>query len=63
MATKSKQRGVRLSESHEQYVMESGEKLHFPSLMGNTPRVSGIRTAGDKEFLKSNDGKMSILQH
>ena len=63
MATKSKQRGPRLSKSSERYVMEDGTRLKVPSLMGNVPRLSGVRTGNDKEFLKGNDGKLSKLQH
>lgn len=62
MGTKSKQRSVRLPGSSEQYVMEDGTKLSIPSLMGNVPRVSGVRTGNDKVILRSNNGKLSILQ-
>lgn len=63
MGTKSKQRNLRVSKSTERYMMMDGTRLKIPSLMGNTPRVSGIRTGRDKEFLKGNDGKLSKLQH
>lgn len=63
MATKSNTRGLRLSASSERYVTQDGIRLKIPSLMGNTPRVSGVRTGNDKEFLKGNDGKLSKLQH
>lgn len=62
MATKGKQGSSRLSKSSERYVMQDGTRLKVPSLMGNTPRVSGVRTGNDKEFLKGNDGKLSKLQ-
>lgn len=62
MEAKSKQRGVRIPKSSERYVMEDGTRLSIPSLMGNVPRVSGIRTGNDKVILRSNNGKLSILQ-
>jgi len=63
MAAKSNQRNLRIPESHITYVTQDGERMKYPSLMGNVPRVSGIRTGGDKEFLASNNGKLSKLQH
>lgn len=62
MGTKSKQRGPRVSQGPEQYVMEDGTRLKVPLLPGNMPRLSGVRTGSDKDFLSSNDGKLSKLQ-
>jgi len=63
MATKGNKGNLRVSPSSQQYVTEDGETLKYLTLTGNTPRLSGVRTGRDKEFLKSNDGKLSKLQH
>jgi len=63
MATKGNKRGLRVSKSSERYVMQDGTRLKVPSLTGNVPRLSGVRTGNDKEFLRGNDGKLSKLQH
>lgn len=45
------------------YTMQNGEQLKYPVLPYNTPRVSGVRTGNDKEYLKSNEVALRKLQH
>ena len=60
MGTKNNKGDVRLPKLPEQYITKDGDKIKV--LPYNFPRVSGVRTGGDKEFLKSNNGKLQILQ-
>ena len=61
MEAKSHKRNVRVPRVPDQYVTEEGEKIRV--LPYNFPRITGKRTHRDADFLKSNDGKLSILQH
>lgn len=55
MDAKSNDRYLRVSKNVVKYVTRGGERLRFPVLMYNTPRVSGRRTGGDRAFLKDNN--------
>lgn len=59
MEAKSKQRNLRVPKLNVEYVAQDGEVIRV--MPGNTPRVSGTRTAGDKKFLAPNDGKLAKL--
>lgn len=59
MEAKSKQRNLRVPKLNVEYVAQDGEVIRV--MPGNTPRVSGSRTGGDRKFLSSNDGKLSKL--
>ena len=62
MEAKSNKGSVRLSPTHGRYVTQGGERLEYPVLMSNVPRLSGNRTGKDKAFLDFNNGKLTILQ-
>lgn len=62
MEAKGHKRAPRVRKSSERYVMQTGEILRIPSLMGNTPRISGKHTGRDSEFLADNRGKLKNLQ-
>lgn len=62
MATKSKPGTVRLPSGYFGYVTTEGKLLDGLVLPDNMPKLSGTRTGNDRNFLKSNDGKLSKLQ-
>lgn len=60
MEAKSRQRAVRLSQDVIRHVILLGEKVTYPAMPENVPRIVGKRNKGDEKFLSTN--KLHLLQ-